>query len=289
MELRQNFMDSIQLKLRFSLLFIGLLISPVTWSAPDFTFGVGIDAMRFYYREFDDDDAILNTEKGVIPGLVLNAAFEWETWYTEFNYKYNTGKVEYDGQTQTGIPVITDTQEDIADVNLIAGRYFGSASYYRSSFYGGLGYYYWERDILPGQTVTGVPVGGLFETYEWSYALLGGKFSLFDSTNKGLLLDLRLQRMLDATMEVDFLGFNNWDNLELDLSEEWSFRIGLPYILSTKDNARLTIEPYLITWFIGRSPDKQITSGGVPTGFIAAEPRSETYNFGLTVKYLFQL
>jgi hypothetical protein len=282
-------MESSQLKIRFSLLFVGLLISPITWSAPDFTLGVGIDAMRFYYREFDDDDKVSNTEKGVIPGLVLSAAFEWETWYTEFNYKYNTGKVEYDGQTQDGIPAFTDTQEDIVDVNLIAGRYFGSAAYYRSSIYGGLGYYYWERDILPGKDINGDSVGGLFETYEWSYALIGARFSLKESSHSGLLLALRLQRMLDATMEVDYLGFENRDNLELDLGEEWSFRLGLPYILSTKDNARLTIEPYLVTWFIGRSPSKQVTSGGVPVGKIAWEPRSETYNFGLTVKYLFQL
>ena len=262
------------MKLRFSLLFIGFVISSQAWSAPDFTLGIGIDAMRFYYREFDDYDAILNTEKGIIPGLVLSAAFEWQTGYTEFNYKYNTGKVEYDGFTQrTHIPVLTDTQEDIVDVNLIAGRYFGTATYYRSSVYGGLGYYYWERDILPGYTVTGVPVSGLFETYEWYYALLGGRFSLKESSESGLLLDLRLQRMLNASMEVE------GDGLQFDLGEEWSFRVGLPYILSTKDNNKLTFEPYLITWFIGRSPN-------VGTSY---EPRSETYNVGLTVKYLFQL
>ena len=267
-------MDSIQLKLRFSLLFVGLLISPVTWSAPDFTFGIGFDAMHFYYREFDDDETILNTEKGVIPGLVLSAGLEWETWYTEFNYKYNTGKVEYDGLTlRTRTPVTTDTQEDIVDVNLIAGRYFGTAAYYRSSIYGGLGYYYWERDILPGKDINGNSVGGLFETYEWFYALLGGRFSLKESSERGLLLDLRLQRMLNASMEVEANG------LQFDLGEEWSFRVGLPYILSTKDNNKLTFEPYLITWFIGRSPN-------VGTSY---EPRSETYNVGLTVKYLFQL
>ncbi len=271
-------MDSIQLKLRSSLLFIGLLFSPLTWSAPDITLGIGVDAMHFYYREFETDDSILNTEKGVIPGLVLNAAFEWETWYTEFNYKYNTGKVEYDGQTQGGTPFITDTQEDIVDVNLIAGHYFGVASYYRSSIYGGLGYYYWERDILAGKN-------SLFETYEWSYALLGARFSLQESSHSGLLLDLRLQRMLDATMEIGYV-----DDNQFDLGEEWSFRIGLPYILSTKDNARLTIEPYLVTWFIGRSPSQWITIGGIPIGpFPYYEPRSETYNVGLTVKYVFQL
>ena len=74
-------------------------------------------------------------------------------------------------------------------------------------------------------------------------------------------------------------------DLVFDLGEEWSFRLGLPYILETKDNARLTLEPYLITWFIGRSPDVPLVIGGVPIG-TAAEPRSETYNIGLTLKYL---
>lgn len=271
------------MKLRVSLFLIGTLISYQAWSSPDFTLGVGFDAMRFYYSEFDPDDNILNTEKGVIPGLVISAAFEWETWYSEFNYKYNTGKVEYDGQTQSGTPVITDTQEDIVDVNLIAGRYFGSASYYRSSIYGGLGYYYWERDILAGKDINGDDVDPLFEVYEWSYAFLGARFSLHDSSYSGVLLDLRLQRMLEATMEVV-----NVDDNQFDLGEEWSFRIGLPYTLATKDDNKLTIEPYLITWFIGRSPYLEITSGGIPLGTYA-EPRSETYNFGLTLKYLFQL
>ncbi len=276
-------MDSSQLKLRISLLFVGIIISSQAWSSPDFTLGIGVDAMRFFYREFDENDAVLNTEKGVIPGLVLSAAVEWETWYTEFNYKYNTGKVEYDGQTQNGIPVITDTQEDIGDFNLIAGRYFGTGSYYRSSIYGGLGYYSWERDILAGKDINGNPVGGLFETYEWSYALIGARLSLKESSNSGLLLDLRLQRMLDATMEVGHI-----DDNQFDLGEEWSFRLGLPYHMVTKENARLTIEPYLVTWFIGRSPAVELTSGGVLLGTFV-EPRSETYNIGLTVKYLFQL
>ena len=277
------------MKFRISLFLTGILVTPHVWSAADFSLGLGFDAMRFYYREFDDNDEILNTEKGVIPGLVISAASEWENWYGEFNYKYNTGKVEYDGQTQDGVPALTDTREDIVDINLIAGHYFGTAAYYRSSIYGGLGYYYWERDILPGKDINGNDVSGLFEIYEWSYALFGTRLSLHDSRNSGLLLDLRLQRMLDATMEIDFRGYQNLDNLELDLGEEWSFRISLPYILSTKDNNKFTLEPYLITWFIGASPYEQITSGGVPIGRIANEPRSETYNFGLTLKYLFQL
>jgi hypothetical protein len=190
--------------------------------------------------------------------------------------------VEYDGQTQTGTPIITDTEEDIIDVNLIVGRYFGGAAAYRSAIYAGLGYYYWERNILPTGNVS-----GLFETYEWSYALLGGKFSLLKSSNNGLLLDVRLRRMLDATMEVDFLGYQNLDNLELDIGEEWSLRVALPYIMTIDQHARFSIEPYLTTWFIGRSPDEQITSGGVPIGITAYEPRSETTNVGISFKYLY--
>ena len=278
-------MDSLQLKVRVSLFFIAILFSPHAWSAsaPEYSLGLGVDATRFYYREFDNNDVVLNTEKGVIPGLVINAAIEWERWYTEFNYQYNFGKVEYDGQTQTGIPVTTDTEEDIVDVNLLVGRYFGDNARYRSVLYAGLGYYYWERNILPLPSVA-----GLLETYEWSYAIVGGKFSLLKASDNGLFIDARLRRMLNATMEVNFLGYRNWDNLDLDLGEEWSFRVGVPYVHSLDKNASLNIEPYLSTWFIGRSADKELTSGGTPVGISAHEPRSETINLGITVKYLYQ-
>lgn len=277
-------MERLLLKLRFTLIFIGLLFSSLAWSAPALDLGIGVDAMYFDYREFDDNDILLNKEVGLLPGLVLSAKLDWEHWYSELNYQYNRGTVEYDGQTQTGTPIITDTEEDIIDVSLIVGRYFGGAAAYRSAIYAGLGYYYWERNILPTGTVS-----GLFETYEWSYALLGGKFSLLKSSDTGLLLDVRLRRMLDATMEVDFLGFQNLDNLELDIGEEWSLRVALPYIMTIDQHARFSIEPYLTTWFIGRSPDVEVTSGGLPLPIptVAHEPRSETTNLGVSFKYLY--
>lgn len=270
------------MKYRFSLILSGLLVIPSVWSAPDFTLGFGFDATRFYYREFDDSDAVLNTEKGWIPGLVVSGTLNWDTWYSEINYQYNSGKVTYDGQTQTGTPVTTDTEEDIVDLNLLAGRYFGDNTAYRSALYAGLGYYYWQRNILPLPTVA-----GLLETYEWSYAFVGGRLSLLNSNDRGLFIDARLRRMLDATMEVDFLGYNNWDNLDLNLGEEWSFRLSVPYILTLERNTSLSIEPYLSTWFIGRSPNAAITSGGTPVGFSAYEPRSETFNLGISIKFLF--
>ena len=276
-------MHSVNLKLRVSLIFIGLLLSPLAWSTPTLNLGVGVDAMYFDYREFDDNDILLNKEEGLLPGLVLSATLDWQNWYTEFNYKYNSGTVEYDGQTQSGTPITTDTEEDIVDDNVIVGRYFDGAAPYRSAIYAGLGYYYWERNILPVGSVN-----GLFEIYEWSYALLGGKFSLLKSSKNGLLLDIRLRRMLNATMEVDFLGYLDLDNLELDIGEEWSFRVGLPYIFSISQQARFRIEPYLTTWFIGRSPDEQVTSGGIPLPILAHEPRSETTNVGISFKYLYQ-
>lgn len=285
MGLTANVMDCLYLRLRFSLGLVGILFSSLAWSTPSIQFGIGVDAMYFDYREFDEQDILLNKEEGLLPGLVVSAGLDWQNWYGEVNYQYNWGTVDYTGQTTLGTPITTDTEEDIVDINIIVGRYFGKATSYRSAIYAGLGYYYWERDILP----VGM-VNGLFETYEWSYALLGGKFSLLKSGKGGLLLDIRLRRMLDATMEVDFLGYENRDNLELDLGEEWSIRVALPYILSLNPQARFSIEPYLTTWFIGRSPDKEVTSGGLPFSppKVAYEPRSETTNVGINFKYLYQ-
>ena len=279
-------MASSQLILRLGLILIGGVIFPSAWAAPTFHLGVGFDAMYFDYREYNGNDILLDKETGPMPGLHLSTALRWDNWYSELVYEHHLGTVDYDGQTQNGDPLATDTEEDIVDLSLIVGRHFGVASRYRSAMYAGLGYHNWERNILPTSTVA-----GLLETYEWSYALLGVKFSFLKSSKNGLLLDLRARRMLNATMEVDFLGFMNWDNTTLNLGEDWSYRIGLPYILSLSQNASLTIEPYISTWFIKRSDTQEITSGGqplTPVRLVIHEPQSETTNVGIGIRYVHQ-
>ena len=193
-------MDSSRISLRLWLFVLGLTIFSPTWAASTFHFGVGFDAMYFDYREFNSEDILLDKETGPMPGLHLSAAVVDDNWYSELVYEYHLGTVDYDGQTQNGDPLTTETEEDIVDLSFIIGRYFGHASRHRSAVYAGLGYHYWERNILP----TG-NVAGLLETYKWSYALLGMKFSFLKSNQTGLLLDIRLRRMLDATMDIDFL------------------------------------------------------------------------------------
>lgn len=284
-------MDNLQLTLRLGLVLLGLAVFPSVWAAPSFNLGVGFDAMYFDYREFNGDDILLDKETGLMPGLYLSAGLQWDKWYSELVYEYHLGTVDYDGQTQNGVPLATDTEEDIVDLSLLVGRQFGVASRYRSAVYAGLGYHYWERNILPTSNVA-----GLLETYKWSYALLGAKLSFLQSSKNGLLLDLRVRRMLDATMDIDFLGFidgngNQWDNTTLNLGEDWSYRLGLPYILSLSQNASLTIEPYISTWFIERSNSQELTSGGQPLliqRLVIHEPRSETTNVGISLRYVHQ-
>ncbi len=279
-------MASLQLMLRFGLILFSFIIFPPLWAAPTFNLGVGFDAMYFDYREFNGNDILLDKETGPMPGLHLSGALQWDNWYSELVYEYHLGTVDYDGQTQNGVALTTETEEDIVDLSLIVGRHFGAVSRHRSALYAGIGYHYWERNILPTGTVA-----GLLETYQWSYALLGVKFSFLKSDRNGLLLDLRVRRMLDATMEVDFLGFMGWDNSTLDLGEDWSYRFGLPYILSLGQHASLTIEPYISTWFIERSDTEEITSGGLPltpVRLVIHEPRSETTNVGISLRYRYQ-
>lgn len=284
-------MDSVLLTLRLCLLLLGLSISPSIWASPTFNLGMGFDAMYFDYREFNGQKVLLDKETGPMPGLHLGAALQWDNWYSELLYEYHLSTVDYDGQTQNGDPLMTETEEDIVDLSLVIGRHFGSVSRYRSALYAGLGYHYWERNILPTGTVA-----GLLETYEWSYALLGMKLSFLKSSQNGLLLDFRIRRMLDATMDIDFLGFtdingNQWDNTTLNLGEDWSYRLGLPYIMSLSQNASLTLEPYISTWFIQRSNTRELTNSGAPLQverLVIHEPQSETTNVGISIRYLRQ-
>jgi hypothetical protein len=82
---------------------------------------------------------------------------------------------------------------------------------------------------------------------------------------------------------VDFLGFQNYDPMTLDLAEKWGLRLALPWKLSTQQNYSITVEPYFVLWDIGRSNTQEATINGAGSGNTFVEPRSETRNLGVSV------
>ncbi len=250
-------------------------------------FFVGASLMNFGYTEFAEDGAWLDEENGVLPGLLIGGSLHWSRLYASLAMNYHFGEVDYQGHTQSvnpalsGLPISSISDADIFDTTAIAGYQFSSVS-----VYGGVGYYFWRRNIRPTVTDSGLSVAGVLEFYSWSYALLGVKTELWRNWTSHIELDLRATRMLQANMEVDFLGFGGYDNARLNLGEDWGLRLAVPWTFPfSENNSSIVIEPFYTRWDLKRSSVTELTAGGVATGSGVVEPRSETRNFGISIYF----
>lgn len=243
---------------------------------------VGTGLMAFNYTEYDDNNIFLDGETGLIPGIVLKLKNKMGSSYTEWvgSAYYNT--IKYDGQTQSGIPVVTDSDAFITDAHVKLGQNFDHSYGRDQSIYFGLGYRYWLRNIRSGYTIYGDPVSGLLEEYHWFYGLAGYAVHFNSSANVRVGLDLRLTQMFNAEMDVAFGGY---DKITVNLGNKLGARLAVPIEIKSLKSS-LFVTPYYEILDIGKSNTVTVTSGGVPQGFAILEPRSETRNLGVELTWL---
>ncbi|GMR18684.1 MAG: hypothetical protein BMS9Abin33_1117 [Gammaproteobacteria bacterium] len=235
---------------------------------------VGVSLLDFGYKEFDDNGVLLDREDGIIPGVIAGFGVGQRNWRIENNLFYKYGEVDYDGQTQSGIPLTTRTTEEIFDLEVQA-EYWGIGSANQGiAIYTGTGYHYWGRDIKSGTASDGSPVTGFFETYEWWHVFVGAKGIYYHRARHSLGVDLRVSIMRNATLQVD-LGSQK---INLDLGEKPGWRLGFPWTYKVDSELSLVFEPYIERWELGRS------NNVIVGPFIIWEPRSETRNYGMNFK-----
>ena len=248
------------------------------------TFEIGAGLMAFDYVEYDDNNVFLDGETGLIPGVIVKLKTNKRIYYEwEGSLYYNT--IEYDGQTQGGSPVVTDSDALILDTHFKIGLNFEPAFEREQKIYMGMGYRYWYRNIQSGQDVLGNPVAGILEEYSWYYGLLGYEVHFAAANNVKVGLDLRLTKMFKAQLEVDFLGFQSFDNTVLDLGNKVGARFAIPVEIKMAQSS-VTVTPFYEIIDIGKSNIVRVSSNGVPTATSILEPRSETRNVGIEVMWL---
>ena len=264
--------------------FVQVIQSSQLSMAGQTSFEIGTGLMAFDYVEYDGNNVFLDGESGLMPGVIAKLKTN-ERLYSELEGSVYYNKIEYDGQTQGGTPVITDSDALIIDTHFKVGLNFEPSYGREQKIYAGLGYRYWYRNIHSGQDVLGNPVSGLLEEYTWYYALAGYAVHFNASNNVKVGLDLRLTKMLHAEIEVDFLGFGNFDNVVLDLGKKFGARFAIPIEIKSARSS-IVVAPFYEIIDIGRSNDARATIGGVATTTVVHEPRSETRNVGIEVTWL---
>lgn len=261
-----------------------LLIQSVHLSSADVIFEIGTGLIDFDYVEYDANNVFLDGESGLIPGVIMKLKTDTKVYFGwEGGLYYN--KIKYDGQTQGGTPVKTNSDAFIADTHFKVGGNIIHLSGVEQQIYLGTGYRYWYRNIRSGQDILGNPVAGLLEEYRWYYGLLGYAVHFNASNNVNIGFDFRLTKMFNAKLDVDFLGFGGFDDTTLDLGNKAGARFAMPIKIKT-GRSSIIVAPYYELIDIGRSNDVRVTIGGVPTTTVTHEPRSETRNVGVEVTWV---
>ncbi len=236
---------------------------------------IGLASQDFGYKEFSDDGRLLNREDGWLPGISGALLWQSDQYFLNVSFTYLKGNVVYKGQTQSGAPHKTKTNEQIVDISVSLGILDVIQLVKPSALYFGLGFREWQRDILPTNAVL-----GLFETYYWYYGFIGGRVQLLGKEKWAVWLDGRFTRPINPIMNICLL---NYDCADLSLGVNLSGRVSLPIYYQLRANSKLIVEPYFESWDFGRSPNETLTINGMPVGATIYEPRSETRNIGITI------
>ena len=241
--------------------------------------------LDFGYKEYADGGALLNREDGPLRGLVIELGRRLGAWRLNGEARLFSGTADHVGQTNTGVPVTTKTDEKLYALTLRIAREV-RVSRWQIAPYVGYGYHAWNRGIESTHTSSGAPVSGLSEAYRWKVAELGTLLSVMASDRFSSGVDLRLFRVVDPELRVRFS--TRFDDARLSLGEKSGRHIGLTgsYILDGR--MRLRFSFYEERWAFGRSNVEALTSGGTIVGSVV-EPRSETRNTGVTVGVILDL
>ena len=128
----------------------------------------------YAWKEFDDDGSRLLKESGTLIGVGYAYRKEFDNQVTlNPAAEIFGGKVDYDGQTQSGIPATSKVNYFGVKLQGDVGRKFKPAQGAFAEPFGGLGFRAWIRDIQDGTTSTGLATYGYTEDWLTLYARLG--------------------------------------------------------------------------------------------------------------------
>lgn len=258
-----------------------VLLPPAAAAPPErLIASFGVQYQHFEYEENHDGNR-LNKEDGELPGLELRLEEYRGQWYARAWGRYADGEVDYDGQTNAGAPLNTDTDETIWHGHLGLGRWLTSPdSFLDLGLQAGGGYRHWERDIQSTSTVL-----GLEETYRWPY-LSAGATAL--KTRGAATWSLEAELLWPINPEVEIDDNPVFNKTELDLEQQLGGRLALRWHQDLNPRLGLALELWYEHWELGQSDTETINAKGGGTLSIF-EPDSDTDIIGVTLSLGWQL
>ena len=242
----------------------------------DLYFNAGLIGMSMDYREYDDNEQILDSEKSDISQMmgvefgvsyVLNAA---DGDYSELNAAFEriTGKTDYVGAylgSGEGYGSLKSTTHNTSinfDANYIYGLSLNES--WHILLGAAFGYRSWERALMPNQ----------METYSWAYAApkLGAAY---------------VQNLFKLTLMTDYRYAVSPKMTATGIRDEFKLGSANAFEGSVKGNYSLTQKVAIYAAYIYEY--QKIEKSNVLSGSGYFEPDSRANNqyikFGLTFKY----
>lgn len=194
-----------------------------------------------------------------------------------------TGDIDYDGRTQSGIPVESDVDySGISGEFMLANRMAHGSN---TSAQLALGFDAWSREIKDTTLADGSPVYGYQEDYLIVYAKLGPGFYLGNGASRSLLqLGIKYPLYTNEKVNLSTVGFDS--DVELEPGKRVSLYAKWRKVWSGESGrSRFGASIYYDSFVFGASDWKPITAGGTP--YLVSQPDSRMYVLGGRLEFYF--
>ena len=234
---------------------------------PDPGISLGVQLEQFDYQEKSNGEQ-LNAEDGDLQGGWLSVAHQLGPVTLGFSATRMKGTVDYTGQTQSGRPLSTETDQGITRFGFSLqgpSRGYGPLPLHISPYLTA-GHSGWNRSIQPTAISR-----GLTEKYRWWQVAAGANACV---NNHGQwCLRAGITRTFEGSMTVRLESIGAGEP-ELELGDEYGGEIALGW-----SSGALTVQAYYQEWSFGASDPQRISAGQVLMQI--REPASKTRIAGL--------
>lgn len=240
--------------------------------------GVGTGINYFDYQEFDEFDQTLNKETGYLPGVSLSYHYLKDSFGIRLAGGYFSGEVDYSGETQTGAPLKTQTEETLFDLETELLWHPVTPDL---GFYAKLQWFEWQRRILASTRSI-----ELYEVYQWQNVEAGFVANLVEFSQGHVTLKFGLAHTKNGRIRIDLsqLGFGE---PQLQLGDGSGTSASLTYYFMQTNSSRLSVSLNHREWSFKDSNRKSISNGS--TILSIREPKSDSKRTGIVLNYQYKL
>lgn len=243
----------------------GLAAHPVL---AEWRYQAGVSTGWHQISEYEDGDRLVE-EDGWMTGLSGTLENRQGAWLTGVEGEYLDGSLDYDGATQLGLPLQTDTDWQHRSATAFIDRYVGPSGHVQL---GGLLEYEWrDRDIA---STASVP--GLEERYQTVWLGLRGRAPIWRSVTA----EINAACAIDATVDVSF--DSDLDDASVNVDEYCRAAVSARADIHRSRRTVLFLQPFAAWERYPRTDSERLTSDGAQVGRVHL-PETEFLSFGITL------